>query len=69
MAMLVNGEWRDVTYDTSSTGGRFERPPSAFRNWVMQTARRGRPGPEVSLRSEVGITCMSAWRVPGRIAR
>jgi glutathionyl-hydroquinone reductase len=42
MAMLVNGEWRDVTYDTSSTGGRFERPPSAFRSWVTAD---GSPGP------------------------
>src|SRR6516225_765603 len=42
MGMLVNGEWRDVTYDTSSTGGRFERPPSAFRNWVTAD---GSPGP------------------------
>ena len=42
MGMLVNGEWRDVSYDTSSTGGRFERPPSAFRNWVTAD---GSPGP------------------------
>ena len=42
MGMLVNGEWRDVTVDTSSTGGRFERPPSAFRNWVTAD---GSPGP------------------------
>jgi len=30
------------TYDTSSTSGRFERPPSAFRNWVTAD---GSPGP------------------------
>ena len=43
MGMLVNGEWRrDVRYDTSSTGGRFERPSSAFRNWVTAD---GSPGP------------------------
>jgi glutathionyl-hydroquinone reductase len=42
MGMLVNGEWRDVVYETSSTGGRFERPPSAFRNWVTAD---GSPGP------------------------
>jgi putative glutathione S-transferase len=41
MGILVNGEWRDVGYDTSSTG-RFERPPSAFRNWVTAD---GSPGP------------------------
>jgi glutathionyl-hydroquinone reductase len=42
MGMLVNGEWRDVTFNTSSTGGRFERPASAFRNWVTVD---GSPGP------------------------
>jgi putative glutathione S-transferase len=42
MGMLVNGEWRDVGYETSSTGGRFERLPSAFRNWVTAD---GSPGP------------------------
>ncbi len=42
MGMLVNGEWRDVTYDTSSTRGRFERAASIFRNWVTSD---GSPGP------------------------
>ena len=42
MGMLLNGEWRDVAYDTSSTGGRFERPQSSFRNWVTAD---GSPGP------------------------
>jgi glutathionyl-hydroquinone reductase len=42
MGMLVDGEWRDVWYDTASTGGRFERKPSSFRNWVT---RDGSPGP------------------------
>jgi putative glutathione S-transferase len=42
MGMLVNGEWRDVWYDTSATGGRFVRQDSAFRNWVTAD---GRPGP------------------------
>ena len=42
MGMLVDGEWRDVWYDTASTGGRFERKASSFRNWVT---RDGSPGP------------------------
>jgi glutathionyl-hydroquinone reductase len=42
MGMLVDGEWRDVWYDTASTGGRFERKPSSFRNWVTCD---GSPGP------------------------
>lgn len=42
MGMLVDGEWRDVWYDTASTGGRFERKASSFRNWVTPD---GSPGP------------------------
>jgi glutathionyl-hydroquinone reductase len=44
MGMLVNGEWRDVGYNTSSTGGRFERPSSAFRNWVTADGSPGQTG-------------------------
>jgi glutathionyl-hydroquinone reductase len=44
MGMLVNGEWREVGYDTSSTGGRFERPSSAFRNWVTADGSPGQTG-------------------------
>ena len=44
MGMLLNGEWRDVAYDTSSTGGRFKRPPSAFRNWVTADGSPGLTG-------------------------
>jgi putative glutathione S-transferase len=40
--MLVNGEWRDEGYDTRSTGGRFKREDSAFRNWITPD---GSPGP------------------------
>jgi putative glutathione S-transferase len=34
MGLLVNGEWQDRWYDTTSTGGRFVRKDAAFRNWV-----------------------------------
>lgn len=42
MGMLVDGVWKDVWYDTGSTGGRFERKDSSFRNWIT---RDGAPGP------------------------
>lgn len=42
MGLLIDGEWRDQWYDTKSTGGRFERKESSFRNWVTAD---GRPGP------------------------
>jgi len=40
--MLVDGVWVDQWYDTKSTGGRFVRKASAFRNWVTAD---GAPGP------------------------
>jgi len=42
MGLLVDGEWRKAWYDTASTGGRFERQESQFRNWVTAD---GAPGP------------------------
>lgn len=53
MGLLVDGVWRDQWYDTKSTGGRFERKASAFRNWVTPD---GAPGPsgEGGFRAEAG---------------
>lgn len=32
MGMLVNGEWKDVWYDTKASKGRFVRGDAQFRN-------------------------------------
>ncbi|MFL5023993.1 MAG: glutathione S-transferase family protein, partial [Microvirga sp.] len=42
MGLLIDGVWQDQWYDTRSTGGRFVRKASAFRNWVTAD---GSPGP------------------------
>lgn len=42
MGLLVDGQWQDKWYDTSKTGGRFERQPSTFRSWITPD---GQPGP------------------------
>lgn len=42
MGLLVEGKWVDKWYDTDSTGGRFERTTTQFRNWITAD---GRPGP------------------------
>lgn len=42
MGLLVDGQWVDKWYDTSSTGGRFVRTTTRFRNWVTPD---GAPGP------------------------
>jgi putative glutathione S-transferase len=53
MGLLIDGVWRDQWYDTASTGGRFERFTSRFRNWVTPD---GAPGPsgEGGFRAEAG---------------
>src|SRR6202043_1886676 len=42
MGLLVDGIWTDRWYDTRSTGGRFVRQESSFRNWITAD---GSPGP------------------------
>lgn len=42
MGLLVDGTWHDTWYDTSNTGGKFERAAAKFRNWVTAD---GSPGP------------------------
>ena len=42
MGLLIDGVWHDQWYDTSKTGGAFERSASRFRNWVTAD---GDPGP------------------------
>lgn len=34
MGLLVDGKWQDRWYDTNSSGGRFERSQSQWRDWV-----------------------------------
>ena len=41
MGLLVNGEWVDQWYDTSSTGGKFIPPNSQFRNWLSRDGSSG----------------------------
>ena len=42
MGLLIDGVWQDREDDRSKSGGRYERPETAFRNWVTPD---GRPGP------------------------
>ncbi|HEX7229431.1 MAG TPA: glutathione S-transferase family protein [Candidatus Binatia bacterium] len=53
MGILVNGVWKDEWYDTKSTGGRFVRWESRYRNWITPD---GMPGPsgEGGFRAEPG---------------
>lgn len=68
MGQLVDGVWHDTWYDTKSTGGRFKRSVSAFRNWLTAD---GAPGPsgEAGFAAEKTVTiCTFLWPAHGRIA-
>jgi len=44
MGLLIDGVWHDQWYDTESTGGRFVRQASQFRNWVTADGSPGVAG-------------------------
>jgi putative glutathione S-transferase len=44
LGLLIDGVWRDQGYDTTSTGGRFVRRDSPFRNWVTPDGAAGPTG-------------------------
>jgi putative glutathione S-transferase len=53
MGRLVDGVWQDVWYDTKTTGGKFERAASRFRDWVTVDGAPA-PGRERGFRAEPG---------------
>lgn len=53
MGLLVDGVWHDQWYDTGSTGGRFKRQDSRFRNWITPDGAAG-PSGEGGFRAEPG---------------
>jgi glutathionyl-hydroquinone reductase len=44
MGVLVDGVWKDEWYDTKSTGGRFVRWESRYRNWITPDGTPGTAG-------------------------
>ncbi len=44
MGLLVNGKWHTDWYDTKSTGGKFKRKASSFRNWITLDGSAGMTG-------------------------
>lgn len=53
MGLLIDGVWHDEWYDTKTTGGRFVRKESAFRNWITPDGSAG-PSGEGGFRAEAG---------------
>jgi len=44
MGLLIDGQWADQWYDTSKTGGSFQRTVTKFRNWVTPDGAAGPTG-------------------------
>ncbi|WP_060989168.1 glutathione S-transferase family protein [Photobacterium leiognathi] len=68
MRLLVDGKWHTDWYDTKSTGGKFERKTSSFRNWITKDGSAGITG-EVGFKAEsnryhlyVSLACPWAHR-------
>jgi putative glutathione S-transferase len=53
MGLLQDGKWVDRWYETESTGGRFVRNASSFRNWVTPDGAAG-PSGKAGFRAESG---------------
>jgi putative glutathione S-transferase len=53
MGQLIDGAWSTQWYDTKSTGGKFKRSESAFRNWVTADGSAGPTG-EGGFKAESG---------------
>ncbi len=62
MGLLVDGEWKDRWYDTESTGGRFERQQSAFRDRVTADGSSGFPAQSGRYHLYVSYACPWAHR-------
>lgn len=62
MGLLVEGKWKDQWYDTKGAGGRFERPSSAYRDWVTADGSSGYPAEAGRYHLYVSLACPWAHR-------
>ena len=62
MGLLVEGKWRDEWYDTESSGGRFVRKDSAFRDRVSADGSSGFPAEAGRYHLYVSLACPWAHR-------
>ncbi|HEX6841944.1 MAG TPA: glutathione S-transferase family protein [Stellaceae bacterium] len=57
MGLLVDGQWRDEWYDTSKSGGAFERPASTFRHWITADGSSGFPAASGRYHLYLSLAC------------
>jgi len=62
MGLLVEGKWQDEWYDTQSTGGRFVRKDSQFRDWVTVDGSSGFKAEPNRYHLYVSLACPWAHR-------
>lgn len=62
MGLLVDGVWTDQWYDTKSTGGKFKRQESQFRNWISDDKDSPFPAEKGRYRLYVSLACPWAHR-------
>ncbi|MDA0990477.1 MAG: glutathione S-transferase family protein [Verrucomicrobia bacterium] len=62
MGLLIDGQWHDVWYDTKSTGGRFERKASVFRNWISADGTTAYPAELGRYHLYLSLACPWAHR-------
>lgn len=62
MGLLVDGEWHDKWYDTKSSGGRFVRERSTFRQWVTCDGSSSFPAEAERYHLYVSLACPWAHR-------
>ena len=57
MGLLVDGTWQDQWYDTKTSGGKFKRQESAFRNWIKADGSTDFTPDEGRYRLYVALIC------------
>lgn len=62
MGLLIEGEWKDKWYDTESTGGKFVRGESAFRDYITKDDSSGFMAEEGRYHLYVSLACPWAHR-------
>lgn len=70
MGLLVEGKWVDEWYDTESTGGKFFRMDSSFRDWITRDGkideedRKAYPAEKRRYHLYISLACPWAARRP-----
>ena len=62
MGLLIKGKWKNKWYDTRSTGGRFVRKESQFRNWVTIDGSSGYKAEPHRYHLYISLACPWAHR-------